>query len=100
MITAGLSAWAASNPRKIPIHMGDNIHFNNPEVVEEGIHRSVAAFQTVVAITSCHQQGKQFVAHANPALSSIENMLVMMGRTDRHGKPEPKTAFLLSKIWI
>ena len=68
--------------------------------VDEGVYTTLAAFATVVAATYCHQQGRQLLLKADPMLSSIENMLVMMGRADRSGKHDKHEAATLNKLWV
>ncbi|KAH6658759.1 citrate synthase [Truncatella angustata] len=100
VIAAGLSAWVASHPNTIPVYRGDSIYQKDANAVNDGVGRAIAAFTTVVALTYCHQQGRPFDFKVDPALSSIENLLVMIGRVDHCGLPEKQTALVLNKIWI
>ncbi|KAF2730782.1 citrate synthase [Polyplosphaeria fusca] len=100
MITAGLSAWAASHPESVPIFAGDVLYTQDPEAVDDGIYRSLAAFAVVASITNCHQQGTPFNPAVDQKLSLIENMLIMMGRVDKHGRPIQKVYRVLNKLWI
>jgi citrate synthase len=100
IIAAGLSAWAASQPNTVPSHVGDSIYDKDSRVVDEGIYRSLAAFTTVVALTYCLQKGKPLSRKADASLTSIENMLVMMGRVDVRGRPEKRDVYTLNKLWI
>ncbi|KAL1655686.1 hypothetical protein SLS61_001708 [Didymella pomorum] len=100
VISAGLAAWAASDPTKIPVHAGDRVYLGNMEAVDAGIYRSLAALATVVAIVSCHQQNKPFIARADSNFSLIDNMLLMMGYTDRSGAVETKISSAMNKLWI
>lgn len=103
IIAAGLSAWAASKPSTIPVHKGESIYDGDGKAVDEGVYRAIAAFTTVVALTYCHQQGKPLPSSSikiDQTFSSIENMLIMMGRVDRHGAPEEQAVYVLNKLWI
>lgn len=100
IISAGLAAWAASDPTKIPVHAGDRIYLGNMDAVDAGIYRSLAALATVTAMTSCHQQSKTFVAQSDPNLSLIDNMLLMMYHTDRFGNVDKKFSNAINKLWI
>ncbi|KAI1386457.1 citrate synthase [Hypoxylon trugodes] len=95
IVAAGLTAWAASDPDSVPVYRGYSIYEKDSNAVDEGIYRSLAAFATVVAIMACHQQGKPFTPHADPTLSTIENMLIMMGRPH-----DRQAASALNKLWI
>jgi citrate synthase len=99
-ISAGLSAWAASDPSKIPVHAGDRIYIGKMDAVDSGVYRSLAALMVVTAMTACHQQKKPFVAQVDPALSPIDNMLIMMGKTDRFGNVDQKFSKAINKLWI
>lgn len=103
IIAAGLSAWAASKPNTIPVYKGESIYDKDGKTVDEGVYRALAAFTTVVALTYCHQQGKSLASSStkiDQTLSSIENMLIMMNRVDRHGAPEKRAVYVLNKLWI
>ncbi|KAH6625778.1 citrate synthase [Boeremia exigua] len=100
IISAGLSAWAAADPSKIPVHAGDRIYLGNMEAVDDGVYRSLAALATVTAMTSCHQQKKTFFVQSDPALSLIDNMLIMMGHTDRFGNVDKKYSNTVNKLWV
>ncbi|KAI1340858.1 citrate synthase [Xylariaceae sp. FL0016] len=100
IVSAGLSAWAASSPENVPSYRGRSIYGKDAHAVEDGIYRTLAAFTTVTALTYCHQEGQACTAKPDPALSSIDNMLVMMGRTDSTGQPEPKAVAAFNKLWI
>lgn len=100
IISAGLAAWAASDPTKIPVHAGDRIYLGNMDAVDAGVYRSLAALVTVTAMTSCHQQKRTFVAQSDPNLSFIDNMLLMMDRTDRFGNVDKKFSNAINKLWI
>ncbi|KAL8924714.1 MAG: hypothetical protein Q9208_003904 [Pyrenodesmia sp. 3 TL-2023] len=100
IISAGLAAWAASDPTKIPVHAGDRIYLGKMDAVDAGIYRSLAALATVTAMTSCHQQKKAFVAQSDANLSLIDNMLLMMHHTDRFGNVDKKFSNAINKLWI
>lgn len=100
IISAGLAAWAASDPTKIPVHAGDRIYLGNMDAVDAGVYRSLAALVTVTAMTSCHQQKKTFIAQSDPNLSFIDNMLLMMDRTDRFGNVDKKSSDAINRLWI
>lgn len=100
IISAGLAAWAASDPSKIPVHAGDRIYLGKTKEVDAGVYRSLAALMTVTAMTSCHQQKKTFIAQADPSLSPIDNMLIMMGKVDRYGNADKKFSKAINKLWI
>jgi citrate synthase len=100
IVAAGLSAWAAAQPEKIPVTRGRSIYHDNNEEVEEGIYRSLAAFATVVAMTYCHQKGTAFTERIDISLSTIENMLIMMGRVNSFGEANADDVRVLNKIWI
>lgn len=99
-ISAGLAAWAASDPSKIPVHAGDRIYLGKVDMVDSGVYRALASLMTVTAMTACHQQKKTFVAQADPSLSPIDNMLIMMGKVDRYGNADKKFSNALNKLWI
>jgi citrate synthase len=100
VISAGLAAWAASDPTKIPVQAGDRIYLGSMDAVDAGIYRSLAALATTVAMVSCHQQKKTFLARADPKLSLIDNMLLMMGHTDRAGNVDKRISTAINKLWI
>lgn len=100
IISAGLAAWAAADPTKIPVHAGDRIYLGKMDSVDAGVYRSLAALMTVVAMTSCHQQKQTFVAQADPSLSPIDNMLIMMGKVDRYGNADRKYSKAINQLWI
>jgi citrate synthase len=100
IVAAGLSAWAAAQPAHVPVAWGESIYENNKEAVDEGIYRSLAAFSTVVAMTYCHQNGIMFTHQVDSTLSTVENMLVMMGRVDYSGNAILDDVRVLNKMWI
>jgi citrate synthase len=100
IISAGLAAWAASDPTKIPVHAGDRIYLGNMDAVDAGIYRSLAALATVVAMVSCHQQKKTFIARSDLSLSLIDNMLLMMGHTDSSGNVDKRISNAINGLWI
>ncbi|KAF2197442.1 citrate synthase [Delitschia confertaspora ATCC 74209] len=100
MIAAGLSAWVAANPETVPTYAGHSLYDSDPQAVDSGVYRTLAAFATVVSLTYCHQQGIPFVPNADPTLSGVENVLVMMGRVDRYGIPDKQAVYIFNKLWI
>ena len=100
IISAGLAAWAAADPSKIPVHAGDRIYLGDQDAVDDGVYRSLAALTTVTAMASCHQQKKTFFSQADPALSLVDNMLLMMGYTDRLGNVDQTFSTAINKLWI
>ncbi|CRG87378.1 citrate synthase [Talaromyces islandicus] len=99
MIIAGLSAWAASDPTKIPIHAGGELYQGKMDAVNRAAIRTISALWTVVAMVYCHQRGREFTP-ADPNASLVENMLLMMGVVDENKRPNPQTISILDKLWI
>lgn len=100
IIVAGLSAWAAYSADHIPIHTGKNIYLGNPDAVDSGIIRTMSALSVVIALTSCHQQGKQFRS-PDARNSFVCNQLLMMGIVNSEtGKPDSWAERQLNKLWI
>jgi citrate synthase len=100
IISAGLAAWAAADPSKIPVHAGDRIYLGNQDAIDDGVYRSLAALTTVTAMASCHQQKKTFFSQADPSVSLVDNMLLMMGHTDRLGNVNKTFSTAINKLWI
>ncbi|PVI02562.1 citrate synthase [Periconia macrospinosa] len=100
IVAAGLSAWAASQPLTIPSNVGNTIYEKSSNAVDDGIYRSLAAFTTVVALTYCRQQGRPIHQNVDASLSSIENMVLMMGRVDENGRPDTRVVRAFNKLWI
>ena len=48
MIVAGMSAWAASDPTKIPVCAGGNLYLGKTAAMDEAIIRTLAS---IVSIT-------------------------------------------------
>jgi hypothetical protein len=82
MIAAGISAWAAANPKSIPVCAGDRMYLGKTEATDEAICRTIAALMTVTAIVSCCKDERTFTADIDSNVSPIDNMLRMMGRVD------------------
>ncbi|CAD6439710.1 b53e404c-d722-49ca-985c-85d82e541795 [Sclerotinia trifoliorum] len=60
----------------------------------------MSALSVVIALTSCHQQGKQF-RPPDARNSFVGNQLFMMGIVNpKTGKPESWTKRQLNKLWI
>jgi citrate synthase len=100
MIAAGLSAWAAANPRSIPVCAGDRVYMGKTEATDEAIYRTIAALMTVTAIVSCSKEGRAFNPDIDPTVSPIDNMLRMMGCVDSQGNADAKTSATINKLWI
>jgi len=100
IVAAGLSAWAAAQPENVPVARGRSIYDNDKQAIDDGIYRSLAAFSTVVAMTYCHQNGIVFTDRVDTDLSTIENMLIMMGRVDSFGNANIDDVRVLNKMWI
>ena len=66
IISAGLAAWAAADPSKIPVHAGDRIYLGDQDAIDDDVYRLLAALTTVTAMASCHQQKKAFFSQADP----------------------------------
>ncbi|EDN90842.1 hypothetical protein SS1G_00242 [Sclerotinia sclerotiorum 1980 UF-70] len=79
---------------------------NPPDIVIEvvrsfpGIIRTMSALSVVIALTSCHQQGKQFRS-PDARNSFVCNQLLMMGIVNSEtGKPDSWAERQLNKLWI
>jgi citrate synthase len=100
MVTAGMSAWAASDPTKIPIHLGQELYLGKMDAVDEGVVRTLAAAVTVTALIYCHQRGRDLTP-PDPNASIVENILFMMGVVDETTKrPDSKMVRILNSLWI
>ena len=97
---AGLSAWAASNLSAIPTNAGQDLYQKHPGRVDQAIIRTLSAMATVVALTCCHKNGKEFVP-ADPKRSFVENVVLMMGRLEEGStNPDPRIVRCLERLWI
>lgn len=95
-----MSAWAATDPTHIPIHMGKELYLGKMDAVDEGVLRTLAASVTVTALIHCHQRKRDFTP-PDPNASIVENILIMMGEVDQATKRPPlKMVRTLNKLWI
>ncbi|MDI1487607.1 MAG: hypothetical protein OHK93_006877 [Ramalina farinacea] len=101
VIIAGLAAYAAANPSKVPTTANDPLMYrSNMQVIDNGILDSLATMAVVISLLYCHQRGHAFLP-ANPDKSFIENVLIMMGFVDKTTDlPHPRTVRTLDSLWI
>ena len=100
VVLAGLSAYMGSEPSLVPIHVGKNLYHGNMEAVDKAIVRTLGALATVVALTYCHQNNRDFVS-AEPGRSYVENVVLMMGRLhDDDQFPGNQIVQSLQRLWI
>lgn len=100
MQIAGLAGWAAAVPETIPIHTGETIYVNKPDVVDKSLMRCFAALATVTALSYCHQRGHTFIPPCGDR-PVTENMLLMMGFLDKTtGRPDPVKVQHFDKLWL
>ncbi|OJJ45314.1 hypothetical protein ASPZODRAFT_133962 [Penicilliopsis zonata CBS 506.65] len=100
IFTAGLSAWAATDPTTVPIYTGQEIYLGKMDAVDEGVKRTIAASMTVIALIFCHYRGVPFTA-PDPTASMAENILLMMGVVDlKTSRPDPTMLRILNRLWI
>ena len=101
VIIAGLAAYAAANPSKVPTAANDPLMYQgNMQAVDNGILDSLATMAVMVSLLYCHQRGHDFMP-ANPDKSFIENVLIMMGFVDKTTDlPHPRTVKTLDALWI
>ena len=95
-----MSAYAGSDPDSVPIHAGRNLYQGNIERVDKAIIKTLSAMASVVALTYCHQNGREFTP-ADPQGSFVENFVRMMGFFQGNSKqPDRKIVQHLEKLWI
>lgn len=87
IIMAGLSAWAALDPMLIPVLAEKNL-YDELQLVEDCIPRTFSALAVVVAFSYCHAKNTKFTP-AEPHLSYVENLMLMMGFVKANGRPDP-----------
>jgi citrate synthase len=100
MVAASLCAWASSRSESIPVCAGDRLYLGNIEAVDDVIYQTIAALMTVTAIVSCYKENKVFKLDVYSELSSIDNMLRMMGYMDSDGETDKKMSATINKLWI
>ncbi|PWY82045.1 citrate synthase [Aspergillus heteromorphus CBS 117.55] len=99
MFVAGLTAWAATDPTMIPIHMGAELYLGKMDAVDKGVLQTMAASISVIALIYCHYQGKQ-IRPSDAHASLAENILLMMGIVDQTtNRPDPKMVRILNSLW-
>lgn len=100
MLIAGLAAWAAAVPEQIPVHVGETLYLNNPEMVDTSIRQAFASYCAIVALVYCHQYGRVFTPPEGHR-TVPENILLMMHFVDEStGKPKPTVVKELDKLLI
>ena len=100
MAVAGLAAYAAANPNKMPTTANNPLMYRgNMQVIDTAVLDTLAAMAVVVSLLYCHQRGHHFTP-ANPDNSFIENVLTMMGFVDKTGLPSPRAVKTLDALWI
>lgn len=101
MILAGLAAYAAWRPESVPTAAGNaNIYLGRADRVDQAIIRTMSAMAALVALVYCHQHNKSFT-RPDPSKTFIENILLMMGFTEKENKtPDPKVVGCLNKLWV
>ncbi|KAJ5668363.1 uncharacterized protein N7477_006933 [Penicillium maclennaniae] len=100
IFSAGITAWGATDPTMIPIHMGAELYLGKMGAVDEGIVRTIAASISVIALIYCHYEGKD-IGPSDPEATLAENILLMMGLVDEKSKrPDPKMVRILNGLWI
>ncbi|KAL4912107.1 citrate synthase [Aspergillus aurantiobrunneus] len=100
LVEAGLAAWAATDPSKIPIFAGQELYLGKMDVVDERLIATFAASVTITALIYCHQNNRPFTA-PDPNASVVENILLMMGVVDATtARPPTKLVRILNKLWI
>ncbi|CAK7216527.1 hypothetical protein SCUCBS95973_002831 [Sporothrix curviconia] len=104
LLTAGLSAWAATNPSAIPLYAGKELFLGKLDVVDKAICETIAASVSIIALVYCHYAYVPFhpldaaMAASTPM---AENMLCMMGRVDpATNRPDAGIVRILNKLWI
>lgn len=80
--------------------MGKDLYRGNIEVLDDAVHRSIAAVTTIVALIYCHQHDRD-LSLPDPNASLAENLLIMIGRVQGDsGKPDPIMTSFLNRTWI
>jgi citrate synthase len=99
VMTAALTAFTANQPHLIPAHVGKNLYYGNPKLVDEQIIRTLAICAVMVSLAFCHKTGRKF-RQPDPTLSYIENILHMGGFVDSNPSiSRAKATEILTKVW-
>lgn len=101
MLLAGISAFASLDKGTHDVHKSSKAaYLGKMEKVDDAINRTIAALATTAALVYCHRRGREWTP-ANPDLSYIGNILLMMGRTEGDGNlPDRKLEQCLQRLWV
>lgn len=101
IVIAGLAAYAAAYPSKIPTAANDPLMYRGKmQVIDTAVLDALATMAVVISLLYCHQRGHPFTP-ADPEKSFIENVLIMMGFVDKTtGLPSQRTVKTLDSLWI
>ncbi|KAI0440601.1 putative citrate synthase [Xylaria telfairii] len=89
MVLAGLSAYLADKPEKIPAFMGGNIYHGNEHEIDTAPIRTAAAWAVCIGIAISHRKGITFTP-ASVDRTYFENLFRMMGHVDQSThEPDP-----------
>lgn len=89
MVLAGLSAYLADKPEKIPAFMGGNIYHGNEHEIDTAPIRTAAAWAVCIGIAISHRKGITFTP-ASVDRTYFENLFCMMGHVDQSThEPDP-----------